>query len=232
MTKGLCVLFCLGLLAIPATVLGWNFDYKVFDYDNGILGSPAFYTGTLTSGGTGVVEIWWDDSLWPTDPDERFDYLWTTYFADNYEVGVNPIPSKWVGMIPGWVYISSSGAPVGYNGECVCYIRAYITVKDWDWDTELDDWELKMKQHLFNGNLSKLCDYYESGEMVATMGSGSMSSNYFSFYPEYIASYPNPTSVPVDTLYSVGVPAVLNLYPFCNTSVEESSWGSIKALYR
>jgi hypothetical protein len=30
----------------------------------------------------------------------------------------------------------------------------------------------------------------------------------------------------------VGVPAVLNLYPFCNTKVEQSSWGSIKALYR
>jgi hypothetical protein len=232
MTKGLCVLFCLGLLAIPATVLGWNFDYQVFDNDNGILGSPAFYTGTITSGGTGIVEIWWDDSLWPTDQDERFDSLWAWYFADNYQVGVDPVPSKWVGVIPGWVYIQASGAPLGYNGECVCYIRANITVKDWNWNTVLDDWELKMKQHLFNGNLSKLCDYYESGEMIGTMGSGSMSSNYFSFYPEYIASYPAATSDPVDTLYSLGVPATLSLYPMCPTGVEQSSWGSIKALYR
>ena len=224
MKKGLCVLFCLGLLAIPATVLGWNFGYEVFDYEHGILENPAFYTGTLTSGGTGVVELWWDDSLWPTDPDERFDSLWVWYFQDNYEVGVDPIPSKWVGMIPGWVYVSASGAPVGYNGEIVCYMRAYITVKDWNWNGILDDWELKTKQHLFNGNLSKLCDYYDSGEMTGTMGSGSISSNYFSFYP------PNPPNV--DTLYTIGVSAVLNVFPNCDVAVEPSSWGSIKALYK
>ena len=232
MRKGLCVLFCLGLLAIPATVLGWNFDYKVFDYDHGILGSPAFYTGTITSGGAGAVQIWWDDSLWPTDPDERFDSLWVWYFKDNYTVGVDPIPSKWVGMIPGWFYVSASGAPEGYNGECVCYIRAYITIKDWNWNKALDDWELKMKQHLFNGNLYKQCPYYDSGQMTGTMGSGSMSSNYFSFYPTYIASYPAGTSADVDTLYAKGVPAVLTLAPNCDVSVEQSSWGSIKALYR
>jgi len=232
MIKGLLVLFCLGLLAIPATVLGWSFDYQIFDYDNGILGSPAFYSGTITSGGTGTVQIWWDDSLWPTDPDERFDSLWVWYFQDNYAVGTPPEPSKWVGMIPGWVYISTSSAPSGYHGEIVCYIRAYITVKDWNWNGVLDDWELKWKQHLFNGNLSKQCDYYDSGEMTGTMGSGSISSNYFSFYPTYIASYPAGTSADVDTLYSVGVPAQLNVYALCPVSVEQTSWGSIKALYR
>jgi hypothetical protein len=214
MSKGLCVLFCLALLAIPATVLGWSFDYEVF----------AFYSGTITSGGVGIVQIWWDDSLWPTDPDERFDSLWAWYFADNYVVQESPDPSKWVGTIPGWVYISASSAPVGYNGSCVCYIIARITVKDWNWNGVLDTWELKTKQHLFNGNLSKLCDYYDDGEMMGTMGSGSISSNYFSFYP------PDPPNV--DTLYSVGVPAQLNIFPFCPVSVEQSSWGAIKALYK
>ncbi len=232
MTKGLCVLFCLGLLAIPAAVLGWNFDYQIFDYEHGILESPAFYTGSITSGGTGVVEIWWDDSLWPVDPDERFDSLWVWYFQDNYSVGTPPQPSKWVGMIPGWFYISASGAPVGYNGSAVCYIRAYITIKDHNWNGVLDDWELKQEQHLFNGNLSKTCDYFDDGEMMGTMGSGSISSNYFSFYPQYIGSWPLPTSANVDTLYSLGVPATLNLFPMCPTAVEQTSWGSIKALYR
>jgi hypothetical protein len=59
-----------------------------------------------------------------------------------------------------------------------------------------------------------------------------MSSNYLSFYPQYIASYPDPTSADVDTLYSVGVPAQLNVFPMCPTAVEETSWGSIKSLYR
>jgi hypothetical protein len=80
------------------------------------------------------------------------------------------------------------------------------------------------RQHKFNGELAHFCDYYDSGEMLNMFGWGSISSNYFSFYPD---DPPN-----VDTLYTLGPVANIELNAWCPTAVEPASWGSIKALYR
>jgi hypothetical protein len=199
--------------------MGWTFDYQIIDYEGGILEDPARYTGFLTSGGDGIIELWFDTSTWPADRDERFDSLWVWYFQDNYSG--DPGSMKWAGSIPGWFYVEATNASVGYNGSCVCAVVAKITVRDLNENGTLEEWELKLKQHLFDGRLSKLCQYYDDGEMDAKRGFGALSSNYFSFYP------PDPPNC--DTLYNGGN---LSLFPGCSTGLEPSNWGSIKALYR
>jgi hypothetical protein len=222
MKKGLHTLLGVGviLLLIPVAVLGWNFDYQIY---GNVLQSPVRYdSGGLTSGADGTFEFSLDDTGWPTDPAARFDYIWATYFADNYDSST-PGAYKWVGQIPGRFYIEATNAPYGYNGWCEGSINAKITVRDIDGDGVLDESE-KWADHLFDGRLSKLCDYPDGdqgyGEMRDTWGWGAVASNYFSFKmpPE------------LDTLYNGGNLTLTSMG--CQTPDSPASWGSVKALYK
>jgi hypothetical protein len=196
MTKGHFILIASGaiLLLLPAVLLGWNFDYMVFSQPGGIVNSDPVYEGTITSGGAGTFRMTLDDTGWPStvNPVLRFDHIWTTYFAANWDSAGGQ--AKWVGQIPGRFYINATSAPVGYVGWCEGSINAKITVRDYDGDQVLDAVELD-EQHLFDGRLSKLCDYPNGdpagGEMANTWGWGAVASNYFSF-----------EASPVDTLYN------------------------------
>lgn len=218
MNKGLCMLAGVGalFLLMPAIVLGWNFDYEIH---GNVLESPILYDGGgLVSGGDGIFEFTLDDTGWPVGPPAaRFDHIWTTYFAGNYD-NTTPGAYKWVGQMPGTFYLEASNAPAGYNGWCEGSINAKITVRDIDEDGILDDVE-KWADHLFDGRLSKLCTHSAGGEMAYMWGWGALASNYFNFVM--------PPGV--DTLYNGGN---LSLMPGCSTTNEPSYWGSIKALYR
>jgi hypothetical protein len=137
------------------------------------------------------------------------------FFEANYDS--TPGASAWVGQIPGRFRIEAASAPLGYNGWCEGGIMAKITVRDYDENRILSIHE-RRRQHLFDGRLSKLCTDPASGEMDCKWGWGAIASNYFSFQ-----------ETPVDTLYNGGN---LTLMPGCESSVEPTSWGSIKSLYR
>jgi hypothetical protein len=202
-------------LLIPSLALGWAFDYEIY---GSILESPVEYDGGgLLSGGDGIFEFVLDDTGWPLPPHARFDHIWVTYFADNWD-NSSPGAYKWVGQIPGTFYLEASNAPIGYNGWCEGTIMAKITVRDLDEDGILD-YNEKWADHLFDGRLSKLCDHSAGGEMAYKWGWGALASNYFNF------ALPPAR----DTLYNGGN---LTLMPGCTTANEPSCWGSIKALYR
>jgi len=205
----------IGLLLVPAVASSWNFDYSIIS-EGGILGPSPHYIGIFTSGAEGTFEIWFDDTGWPTDPEERFDSLWVWYFAANYDS--TPGAANWKGTIPGRFYMNTTAAPPGYVGWCEGTIQAKITVRDFNENRTLELWE-RNKQHLFDGRLSKLCDDPSGGEMACKWGWGAVASNYFSF-----VSPPGP-----DTLYDGGN---LTLMEGCPSATEPTSWGSIKALYR
>jgi hypothetical protein len=222
MIKGHFTLIASGLvlLLMPAVLLGWNFDYMLFSQPGGIVNSPAVYEGIITSGGAGTFRISLDDTGWPVDPVLRFNHIWTTYFAANWDDAGGE--AKWVGQIPGRFYINTTSAPFGYNGWAEGSVNAKITVRDYDGDQVLDPDELA-EQHLFDGRLSKLCDYPSGdpagGQMANTWGWGAVASNYFSF-----------EAWPVDTIYNGTNLTLMTMG--CTTPAEPTTWGAVKSLYK
>ena len=216
MKKGHVAFACAVLLIlVPALAGAWHFDYQIY---GNILEHPAQYRGGgITSGGEGIIEITFDDTGWPTTTwQQRFNYIWDTYFADNYN-NSTPGAYKWVGTFTGTFYILAVSAPAGYQGWCVGTIAPKITVWDFNGNGTLDYAE-KWGDQLFDGRLTKLCTHPSGGEMTCKWGWGAVASNYFSFV------------IPPgkDTLYN-GVDLTLMA---CASGTAPSTWGSIKALYR
>jgi hypothetical protein len=224
MTKGHFTLLACGLilLVMPSVVHGWNFDYMLFSQPGGIVNNDPVYEGTITSGGAGTFRITLDDTGWPpySDPVSRFNHIWNTFFAANWDTAAGQ--AKWVGQIPGRFYISTTSAPLGYNGWCEGSLNAKITVRDYNGNQVLDPAELD-EQHLFDGRLSKLCDYPDGdpagGEMANTWGWGAVASNYFSF-----------EMWPVDTIYNGTNLTLMTMG--CTTVTEPTTWSAVKSLYR
>ncbi|MGQ9604491.1 MAG: hypothetical protein ACUVUU_09860 [bacterium] len=213
MLKGLIGVAALVVLLIPMVASGWNFNYQIIA-EHGILGPSPRYSGLITSGGEGTLEVWFDDSTWPSDPEERFDSLWVWYFANHYTY--NPGSSNWAGQILGRFYMNVTDGPSGYVGWCEGTIKAKITVRDLNDNRILEQFEREQEQ-LFDGRLSKLCEDPSGGEMACKWGWGSLAApNKFTF------------TAGEDTLGDGGNLTLLG----CSSSVDETSWGSIKALYR
>lgn len=217
MTRGHLMLIAgLAVLLVPTALLSWNFDYEIYSLAGGILHSDPVYEGSLTSSGTGTLRITLNSTGWPTDPAARFDYIWTTYFAANWDNSTGE--AKWVGQIPGRFYINATSAPAGYLGWCEGSINAKITVRDFNGNQILEASE-RDRQHLFDGRLSKLCTDPAGGEMDCKWGWGAVASNYFSFEED-----------PVDTLYN-GANLTL-MATGCESGAEPTTWSSVKSLYR
>jgi hypothetical protein len=213
------VLLC---VLVPTVVVAWNFDYQIRTKRGGILENTPAYKGPLTGGGSGWIWFELYTPGWPdtTDPTARFNYIWQTYFAPNYDSST-PGAYKWVGQLPGQFYLHTTSAPIGYNGWFLGSINAKITVRDFNENGTLELWEAT-KQQLFDGRLSKLCTDPGGDEMDCKWGWGALASNYFSFFP------PDPPGV--DTLYDGG--NLTLTATGCASSAEPASWGAIKALYR
>ena len=176
----------------------------------------ADYAGTFMFGMSGTWSIDVDDSLWPDQADStaRFNYIWDTYFADHYDATVGA--QAWYGYfdghtlptVPHFQFDTTSGT---IGGDCTLVIM----VRDW----------------VSNGVLS-MSEKHHALQMTATLsvnpdigtdsffdlcGDGSISSGNFKFV--------NPPSV--NSLQIVGQ---INPQP-CPSAVEETTWGTIKALY-
>lgn len=218
MKKGIVIgtaLLCM-LLASTASGAIWNFNFSI---SGSLLLHPAQYSGIFTSGGDGTLEYTLDDALWPdpSDPAARFAYIWTTFFAGNYN-NSTPGAEKWVGSIRGTFSMATSNAPPGYNGTCQGKILAKYTVRDLDADQTLDEEEKINWNNMLDGRLSKLCTDPGTGEMACKQGTGALNSNLFGF----------PTPPELNTLNGFGN---LNFSP-CPSATENGTWGQIKSLYR
>ncbi len=181
--------------------------------------SPVIYSGNFMFGLTGTWEITLVDSLWPdaSDSTARFDYIWETFFADNYIDTWGA--ESWTGHFDGATlpapphFRFDTTSPAGaIEGD----ISFSILVRDWYADQILSQQE---KHHNLNlsATLSVNPDLGE-GYFEDTCGHGSVSSGNFNFH--------NPPMY--DDLQIVGQ---LQTYT-CPNPVEETTWGAVKALFR
>lgn len=184
-----------------------------------LMESPIVYSGNFMFGLVGSWEITVDDALWPdpSDSTARFDYIWDTFFADNYLT--TPGAQSWTGYFNGATLMATphfrfdSVSPVGVlEGD----ITFSILVRDW-----YSDGILSQSEKHDNLNMSATVNMNPAlgqGYFVDTCGHGSVSSGNFNFH--------NPPMK--DNLQIVGQ---LQTYT-CPSPVEDSTWGAMKALYR
>ena len=201
------------LLVTPAAALSGNFAYMG---SGSLMTSPVVYSGSFTYGVAGTWEWQIDDSTWPSDADStaRFDYIWDTYFADNYDDS-DPGAEAWIAHIPGTFTFDLTSPDAGhFEGS----IDVVITVRDRDLPV---DGVLSMseKHHTNILNANFLLDPdLGTGAFVDHCGNGSLGTYKFKFV--------NPPDI-----NSINGSGQYTTYE-CQSPVEEGSWGTIKALYR
>jgi len=213
------VIACAIVIAVasPASALagmlffGWEMTGTIMD-------SPAQYSGSLTWGAVGTFGFQLDDTGWP-DPSgqvARWDYIFNTYFAGNYD-NSTPGAYNWKGEIDGTYELVFTDAPPDFNGSVSGEFRPEITLRDIDEDGIFDPFE-REGENLINGSFTISCGA-GTGELECQRGSGSMQDNYMSF----------PYLPATDTMTNGSGSVILSA---CPSAAEQSSWGSIKALYR
>ena len=181
----------------------------------------AGYSGTIAGDITGTWTLSLDDSLWPDESDStaRFDYIWNTFFAGNYNAVSGG--ENWTGDFSGTtlpstpIMILDTTVPGGILG-----MNARFSVQLMDFQT--------------NGVLSQE-EKHQACQMGFTFsvetplgtetfedycGYGSSSNGSFNFV--------NPPAVDLLEFPFFGV---LNV-SYCGSPVEENTWGVIKALYK
>jgi hypothetical protein len=203
-------------LALPVSAFAaFNFN---FELTGTIMHTPAEYSGPLTSGADGSFTFGLVDTGWPdsTSQSARWDYIFTTYFADNYD-NTTPGAYCWKGNIEGYYALVIMNAPPGFNGSVSGDFLPQITLRDIDEDGIFDPFE-REGDNLINGSFTIVCGV-GTGEIECRRGFGSMQSNYMSF----------PFLPQIDEMPSGS--GSMSLFD-CPSSTEPSSWGNIKALYR
>ena len=75
-----------------------------YGYGTGdLLDSPVIFEGGFYDGSNPIEEGHWSveipDEGWPADPDERSEYIWSTFFAPNYHGFSQTGPSYWTGLL-------------------------------------------------------------------------------------------------------------------------------------
>jgi len=184
-----------------------------------LMKSPVAYSGTFLFGVSGTWEFQIDDSLWPDPADStaRFDYIWDTFFVDNYDNTGGA--QSWFG------YFNSSTLPTAPTfsfdltspAGCVSGdISFVIMMRDWYADEILDQSE-KHRNNQIAGTFILNPDQ-GTGFFTDHCGDGSMSAGNFNF-----VNPPLDDSVMFMGQFSS---------EFCGSPVEDSSWGMIKALYK
>ncbi len=88
------------LLALSATAAAqWDeFFWFYISGDGDFMDCPPVFTGGMDPGGDmsdGSWSVTVCDQGWPTDPVERFAFIWETFFAENYTIAEHPY---WTGF--------------------------------------------------------------------------------------------------------------------------------------
>ncbi len=193
------------------------------DYSIGLMGSGslmmngAMYGGSFMFGMTGAWTIDVDDSLWPdaSDSTARWNYLWTNYFTYDDTAGAK----AWWGLFDGttlptvpWFEFVTTSPGGTVAGDCTFRIM----IRDWNGDGLLSQSE-KHKDSQIVYTLSINPDL-GTDAFVDMCGHGSISSGNFKFV--------NPPQMNIIQL--VGHLDVQE----CPSPVEDTTWGTIKALYQ
>ncbi len=186
--------------------------------EGGFMASPAGYSGSFLSGYTGSWEFRIDDSLWPsaTDTTARFDYIWQTFFADNYDS--TPGSEAWYGHFDAGTLPREPGFTLNLSsptGNVAGSVSLMIMIRD-----DVADEILSQSEKHGNCNLTATfvinprvgSDEFDNLCGTAALGSGDVN----------FVNDPGTDMVFVNGLFQT--------YP-CPSPTEGSSWGHIKALY-
>jgi len=204
------------LLALVAFAAPAGADDSWFVGLNGtgsLLASGADYSGTFMFGMVGAWEIDVDDSLWPPPGPARFDYMWATFFAGHYDD--SPGAEAWYGDFDGLTlpttprFEFNTSSP---GGLLIGDVTLRVMVRDWNSNGVLDQNEKTDNLNL-TATVSVNPDF-GTGYFMITCGHGSLGSGNFNFADP-------------DVLQMTGQ---LQTYP-CPSPTEDTSWGTIKALY-
>ena len=187
----------------------------------GLMLNGADYSGTIDAGMAGTWTLELDDSLWPDDSDStaRFDYIWSTFFADNYNGTTGG--EHWMGYFTAETLPSSplltldTSVPGGVLGMNTSFT---VQVRDYYADGVLSQYE---KHHSCQMAFTYSVETpLGTGAFTDYCGEGSGSNGSFNFV--------NP---PAADQLEFPFFSQLNLW-FCGAPVEDSTWGAIKALFR
>ena len=191
------------------------------DYNIGLMGTGsllmngATYSGTFMYGMSGTWTIDVDDTLWPDEADSnaRWDYLWDFFVYDD-----TPGANAWfgnfdfatLGTVPSFEFVTTSpGGTVASD----CTFR--IMIRDWNGDGVLQQTEKHGDNNITY--TTSINPELGTGEFENWCGYGSISSGNFKFR--------NP-----DFLNTIQIVGSLHTQE-CPSPVEQTTWGTIKALY-
>lgn len=181
-----------------------------------LMSSGATYSGTFMFGMTGTWTIDVDDSLWPdaSDSNARWNYLWTNFFTYDGTPGAEAwwgtFDLATLGSIPTFEFVTSSpGGTVA--GDCTFRIM----IRDWSGDGVLSQTEKHHdSQIVFTFSVNPDLG---TGVFADWCGDGSSSSGNFRFV--------NPPDINIIEI--VGFVRTNE----CPSPVNDTTWGTIKALY-
>lgn len=212
----------LSVLVLLCSVQAYGDFYNIqLSGSGGFMLNGADYNGTIDSGMAGTWTLDVDDSLWPDESDStaRFDYIWSTFFAGNY----NDITGAehWTGYFNAATLPSSPlmtldtttpGGVLGMNTSFTVKVRDYFA------DGLLSQDE---KHHTCQMSFTFSVETpLGTGTFLDHCGDGSSSNGSFNFV--------NP---PTEDLLEFPFFGQLNVW-FCGAPAEDGTWGTIKALYR
>lgn len=214
------LLTAFAVLALATAAYGQLEDGFVWFYGAGtgdFMDSPPVFGGAMDTGGEitdGSWSITVDDTGWPTEPTARYDYIWDTFYADNYEAGN---PSFWKGYFDtdhGLTQLNAlaiTDNTFGGTMSGVCSIE--IQVQDLDNDGVLDEGEF------CTGSLAGIVIIIRNGTGVyeGMCGDGN-------YYGSYVKDCPLTSES-----WNYGMYLWLE---DCTTAADSQTWGAIKALYQ
>ncbi len=187
----------------------------------GLMLNGADYSGTIDAGMAGTWTLDLDDSLWPDESDStaRFDYIWSTFFADNYNDitgGEHWMGYFTAGTLPSCPLLildtSVPGGVLGMNASFTVQVRDYYA------DGVLSQYE---KHHSCQMAFTYSVETpLGTGAFMDYCGDGSGSNGSFNFVNP-------PTADQLEFPFF----SQLNLW-YCGAPVEDSTWGAIKTLFR
>jgi hypothetical protein len=198
--------------AVAEETFVWFYGLGAGDFMN----NPPVFTGPMDGGGMitdGSWTITINDTGWPTDG-TRYDYIWNTFFAGNYVPGT---PSVWTGYfdtahgLPAMNTIAIVDNTNGGTMSGVCSVQ--IEVQDMDNDMVLDEGEF------CTGSLAGIVVIIRNGTGCydGMCGTGN-------YYGTYVKACPGTAED-----WNFGMYLWLD---DCSTPTENTSWGSIKALFQ
>ncbi|MFH1219493.1 MAG: hypothetical protein V1694_03460 [Candidatus Eisenbacteria bacterium] len=181
-------------------------------FGNLVKASPPIFTGPVSDGAfaPGVWTMTVNDTGWPpiTNPAARWAYIWTTYYAPNYD-GVT-----WTGTFDCALFINHTGIGT-LTGVCDLTFQ----FMDGDGDGVLDE------EECMDGLSGAVIILHEGTGLYAELcGNGSYSGYYYQ-------TCNMPPSDPNYILDEVHFDADIWLQE-CGLGNEQSTWGAVKALFR